>query len=224
MKSKTNKYIFTEDLDYLQTQNTSIWGNGDPETLQLLKELASEKRLFVNWLNFAAGDGRYNNLILQEVNKVIATDIDKGALEKLQRTTPEDLSAKLSITVQDITKPFPFENNVFDGVFNTGTLHLFPKQILETIIPETHRVLKPEGIFILDFATDITRIRDDGTFIDRSEATYSKNAAKEMLSELLSKQKFESQFIECEVPPEKVTSGDGTYTFSCKYWLIIAKK
>jgi SAM-dependent methyltransferase len=224
MKSNTNKYIFTEDLDYSTTPKSSIWGNGDPETLQVLKKLVSEKKLFGDWLHFAAGDGRYNNLLLQEVNKVVATDIDKGALEKLQRTTPKDLSSKLVIKTQNITKPFPFEINTFDGVFNTGTLHLFSESILELVICETHRILKSGGLFVFDFATDVIRIREDGTLIGRSKITYSKITARKLLSELLDGQKFKSQFIECKVPPEKVTSGDGTYTFSCNYWLIIAEK
>jgi len=224
MKSNVNKYIFTEDLDYSQTPKSSIWGNGDSETLQVLKKLISEKKLFGDWLHFAAGDGRYNNLLLREVNKVFATDVDKGALEKLQKTTPKSLSSKLFIKVQDITKPFPFENNTFDGVFNTGTMHLFPKSILELVIRETHRVLKSEGLFVFDFATDITRIKEDNTFIGRSKVAYSKITARKLLSELLKEQRFRSQFIGCKVPPEKVTSGDGTYTFSCNYWLVIAEK
>lgn len=224
MKSDTHNYIFTEDLDYSQTLKQSIWGNGDRETLQVLKKIASEKKLFGEWLHFAAGDGRYNNTLLHWVSKVIATDIDKDALKKLQSTTPKELSSKLLIQVQNITEPFPFKNNAFDGVFNTGTLHFFPQSILETIIKETYRVLKLNGLFIFDFATDVKRIREDGTFVGRSDIVYSKLSARTVLSGLLEKQVFKTQFIACSVQPEKVTSGDGTYTFSCKYWLVIAEK
>ena len=224
MKNNVNKYIFTEDLNYSQTPKESIWGAGDPETLRLLKKLVEEKKIFGEWLHFAAGDGRYNTIFLHEANKVIATDIDKDALEKLQTVTPKGLSSKLLIQVQNITKPFPFEINTFNGVFNTGTLHLFPKSILEKVIQETYRVLKPKGLFIFDFATDVKRIKEDGTFVGRSRFTYSKPIARMLLSELLEKQKFRTKFIACKVPPEKVTSGNGTYTFSCNYWLVIAEK
>jgi SAM-dependent methyltransferase len=224
MKDNINKFIFTENLDYSNTPIKSIWGAGDPETLQVLKKLVSEKKLFGKWLHFAAGDGRYNNLLLHEVKKVIATDIDKGALEKLQKTTPEDLSSKLSIKVQNITKPFPFNDRTFNGVFNTGTLHLFPQNLLEAILGETYRVLITNGLFIFDFATDVKRIKEDGTFIGRSDVAYSKLLTRKLLSILLKKYGFKSQFIECSVLPEKITSGDGTYTFSCNYWLVIAEK
>ncbi len=224
MKSDTHKYTFTEDLDYSQTPKQSIWGNGDPETLQVLKKLASEKKLFGKWLHFAAGDGRYNNMLLSYASKVVATDIDTSALQKLQKTTPKELSSKLLIQVQNITEPFSFKNNSFNGVFNTGTLHLFPKSIIKSIIKETCRVLKPHGLFIFDFATDVKRIKEDGTFAGRSNIIYSKRSARTILSELLEKQVFKTQFIACHVPPEKVISGDGTYTFSCNYWLVIAEK
>jgi SAM-dependent methyltransferase len=224
MKSNINKYIFTEDLDYSQTPKQSIWGAGDPETVRVLKKLISEKKIFGKWLHFAAGDGRYNNLLLQPVNKIVVTDIDKNALDKLQRMTPKELSAKLFIQVQNITKPFPFKNNTFDGVFNTGTLHLFSPFILELIIQETNRVLKSNGLFVFDFATDVKRIREDGMMVGRSNIAYSKLTAETLLSGILKKLGFETQFMACRVPPEKVTSGDGTYTFSCNYWLIIAVK
>lgn len=224
MKSNVKKYIFTEDLDYSQTPKQSIWGPGDQDTLRILNKLISENKIFGNWLHFAAGDGRYNNLLLSGVEKLIATDIDKGALEKLQKTTPENLSPKLQIRIQNITKPFPFNDNTFNGVFNTGTLHLFPLQVLEQIIKETYRVLKPDGFFIFDFATDIKRIKDDGTLIGRSDVIYSKFSAKQLLSGLLEKTGYKSQFIACRVPPEKVTSADGKYTFRCNYWFVIANK
>jgi SAM-dependent methyltransferase len=224
MKSNLHKYIFTEDLDYLRTPVQSIWGAGDSDTLQVLKRLLSEKKLSGSWLHFAAGDGRYNNILLQNADTVFATDIDPDALEKLRRVTPIELSAKLSTQVQNITEQFPFPVNAFDGVFNTGTLHLFPADVLDTVFAETRRVLKPNGLFIFDFAADIKRIRQDGTILQRSDTVYTKQTAGEVLSRLLGKHEFKSQYIDCSVPPEKVTSGAGTYTFSCGYRLVIAKK
>jgi len=224
MKNDNRKHIFTEDLDYSKTSKKSIWGKGDLETLSVLKKLALENKLIGKWLHFAAGDGRYNNILLQEANSVIATDIDKGALEKLQRETPKDLYSKLTTETQDLTKPFPFKRYNFDGVFNTGTLHLFPKSILDSVIEEIYRILKPGGVFIFDFATEIKRVKKDGTFVSRSNVVYSKSDSKILLSELLGKKGFKVDFFECKVPPEKVTSGDGTYTFSCNYWLVVAEK
>ncbi|MFA5135844.1 MAG: class I SAM-dependent methyltransferase [Patescibacteria group bacterium] len=224
MKSNPKKYIFTEDLDYTKTPKTSIWGKGDRDTLVVLEKLVADKRIYGEWLHFAAGDGRYNNILLREADKVVATDIDKDALIKLRVSTPKKLTPKLFIQMQDITAVFPFRRQIFDGVFNTGTLHLFPQSIIDSIIQETSRVLKPGGLFIFDFGTDIKRINKDGQHMQRSDVVYTKHEAKKMLVTLLDKHRFQSRFIKGTVPPEKVTSGYGTYMFSCLYWLVVAKK
>jgi SAM-dependent methyltransferase len=224
MTSFSDKNHLIEDLDYSKTPKQSIWGAGDKDTLTLLKKLVLENKLTGVWLNFAAGDGRYNNILLKEANSVIATYLDKSALKKLQRETPQELSSRLTTETQDLTKPFPFKNGYFDGVFNTGTLHLFPKPVLESVFKETYRILKPGGIFIFDFATDIKRVKKDGSFVGRSNIIYSKSSSKTLLSELLEKQGYKEEFFECKVPPEEVTSGSGTYMFSCNYWLVVAKK
>jgi len=224
MNNKADRLIFSEDFDYSETGDSSIWGEGDSETLKLLKTLVNNNKITGKWLNFAAGDGRYNNILLSQSDQVIATDIDKGALEKLKKTTPKNLLKKIKLIEQNIVEKFPFKNNIFDGVFNTGTLHLFPTTSLELIFSEVSRMLKASGIFIFDFATDIKRVKEDGGLIGMSKNEYTKNQAKAILTKILTQNGFTFQFYECIVPPEKVTSADGTYTFSCNYWLVIAKK
>ncbi len=224
MQNDSKKLIFTEDIDYSQTGTTSIWGEGDPETLTLLQKLVSENKISGYWLNFAAGDGRYNNLLLSSVNRLLATDIDLNALEKLKSVTPRNLVGKLTTAQQNITELFPFADKSFDGVFNTGTLHLFPKDILSKITGEVARVLKQRGLYIFDFATDVKRERSDGTLVGRSEIVYEHEETREIFSKLLKQYNFEFEFIAGTVPPEEVTSGDGTYLFSCNYWIIVATK
>ena len=46
----------------------------------------------------------------------------------------------------------------FDGIFCTGTLHLFEKQTIIKILKEIKRILKRNGKIVLDFATDIERL------------------------------------------------------------------
>lgn len=224
MKDDSKKLIFSEDFDYSQTGDSSIWGDGDAETLDLLKKLVAEKKIFGKWLNFAAGDGRYNSILLSEADSVLATDIDLGALDKLKKNTPNNLLEKLVLQEQNIVEDFQFENNEFDGVFNTGTLHLFPKYVLSNIFSEVYRILKEDGLFIFDFATDVKRVADDGRLIGRSEYEYSHRDAKSFLSTELKENGFAYELYEGIVEPEEVTSADGTYLFSCKYWLVVANK
>src|SRR3990167_2199248 len=147
-------HIYTEGIDYSQSEKPSIWGTGDKDSLELLKKI----EIHGKWLNLAAGDGRYNLNLLEKADSVVASDIDESALDKLRQNTPDELRAKLQTEVFDVTKKFPFENDSFDGVFCTGTLHLFPTEILRQILSEIDRILKPSGRILIDFATDIKRI------------------------------------------------------------------
>lgn len=224
MSNISSNLIFTEDLDYSKTGITSIWGEGDLDTLESLNKLVKGNKITGRWLNFAAGDGRYNDILLNEVDELTATDVDISALNKLRANAPKKLTHKLVLKEQNITKNFPFKDGYFDGVFNTGTLHLFHESVLNHVFQQTNRVLKDGGIFIFDFATDIKRVREDGILVARSGIEYNKIQAKEMLVGILNNNGFMPDFTECSVPPEEVTTGDGSYLFSCNYWLVFAYK
>ena len=214
-----DKYIFAEGIDYSKTETTSIWGTGDKDTLELLKKIGIRGK----WLNLAAGDGRYNLNLLEKADFVVASDIDESALNKLWQNTPDDFKTKLQTKVFDITKKFPFENNSFDGVFCTGTLHLFPKEILRQIFSEIDRILKPNGRILIDFATDIKRILPDGKlYIRKSEPQYKNEEATKFLTELLNNYKV--QIVESEVPEEEIKTRGFVYRFSCKFILLTADK
>ena len=55
-------------------------------------------------------------------------------LKVLEESCPNYLANKLSTKVVDITKKFPFDDSNFDGVFCTGTLHLFEKETILKIL------------------------------------------------------------------------------------------
>ena len=214
-----DKYIFAEGIDYSKTETTSIWGTGDKDTLELLKKIGIRGK----WLNLAAGDGRYNLNLLEKADFVVASDIDESALNKLWQNTPDDFKTKLQTKVFDITKKFPFENNSFDGMFCTGTLHLFPKEILRQIFSEMDRILKPDGRILIDFATDIRRILLDGKlYIRKSEPQYKNEEAAKFLKELL--KNYKVQIVESEVPEEEIKTRGFVYKFSCKFILLTADK
>ncbi|HIG93358.1 TPA: class I SAM-dependent methyltransferase [Candidatus Woesearchaeota archaeon] len=214
-----DQYIFTEGIDYSKTEKNSIWGTGDKDTLELLKDIEINGK----WLNLAAGDGRYNLNLLEKAYFVVASDIDESALSKLWQKTPDKLKTKLQTKVFDITKKFPFENNSFNGVFCTGTLHLFPKEILRQIFSEIDRILKPNGRILIDFATDIKRILPDGKlYIRKSEPQYKNEEATKFLTELLNNYKV--QIVESEVPEEEIKTRGFVYRFSCKFILLTADK
>jgi len=118
---------------------------------------------------------------------------------------------------------FPFENKSFDGLFCTGTLHLFPEEILRQIFSEIDRVLKAHGRILIDFATDIKRILPDGKlYIRKSEPQYKLEDAARFLKESL--KKYEVQIVRSEVPEEEIKTRGFVYRFSCKFILLLADK
>lgn len=211
-------YIFTEGINYFDVKG-SVWGEGDPETLELLKETEINGK----WLNLAAGDGRYNDILLEKADQVVASDIDKGALSKLYHRTPEDLKGKLYTEIFDITERFPFEDNSFDGVLCTGTLHFFDEKTLKEILNEIDRVLKANGIIIIDFATDIRRVKPDGSlYVKKNEELYSTEEAIEILKESLGNYSLNIQ--KCEVQEERFETEDMTYDLNCNFILLKGRK
>ena len=155
----------------------SKWGIEEKETLETINKIGFKG----NILDVASGDGRFINSLLELSDKVIAIDIDKNELESIK-----NISNKLYTEVVDITKRFPYEDNSFDGVFCTGTLHLFNKETLTFILKEINRCLKHGGKIVLDFATDIERLDNNGNkVVFENEGNYNTNEAIELFKEEL---------------------------------------
>ena len=156
----------------------SKWGIEEKETLDAINSIGFNG----NILDVAAGDGRFINSLLELSDKVIAIDIDSKELESLK-----GISNKLYTEVVDITKRFPYEDNSFDGVFCTGTLHLFSKETIPFILSEMNRCLKPGGKIVLDFATDIERLDINGNkVVFDGEGNYNTDESIELFKEELS--------------------------------------
>ncbi len=212
------KFIFTAGIDYFQSGRDSIWGAEDKDTLHLLKKTEMRGR----WLNLAAGDGRYNLALLKKVDSLTVADIDESALSKLWHTTPVEYRSKLGINIFDLTKKFPFESSSFDGIFSTGILHLFPKEIFKKIFKEIDRILKPRGRLIMDFATDMKRTGLDGKSITFGDGpNYTLEEAEVFLKEVFKDYKI--RVYKSEVPPQSV-KGNPSYTFTCKFIILVADK
>ena len=216
---KQNKYIFTEGMDYSKTGRASIWGKGDKDTVRIL----SKAKISGKWLNLAAGDGRYNLYLLKKADKVVASDIDESALSKLWHNTPEKYKKKLKIKNLDITKKLPFKSKSFDGVFCAGTLHIFPLKILERIVKEIDRVLTPGGKVIMDFASDIERVRlDNKPYIIKDEPNYTLTESRGVLKRLF--RNYKISMYTSEVPEEILKEANPPYRFSCKFIILVADK
>lgn len=212
--------IFTEGIDYSKTGKKSLWGTEENETRQLLKKT----KINGKWMNLCAGDGRFNLHLLKKADCVVACDIDKSALAKLWRGTPNKYKLKLKTKAFNCTKKFPFKDKSFDCVFCAGTLHVFPRKVFLKIFREIDRVLKPNGKIIIDFATNIKRVPPDGgkliTF--GNEPQYALKEAEKFL-----KKTFKNYRVKLETgnsPKELLNQANPPYYFSCKFILLAADK
>ena len=218
-KADEDKLIFSEGIDYFQTGEESVWGKGDEAMLNVLQTQDISGR----WLNIAAGDGRYHLELLKKADSVVVSDIDESAISKLWDSTPKEFQKNVTTAIFDITKRFPFKNNSFEGVFCTGTLHLFHEDVLEKIVFEMDRVLKNNGKMIIDFATDIRRINTDGRHRKKGRRPdHTMETGMAFFRKVLSKYKIE--ITKSSVPEEIVDVGSSSYKFSCNFFVVIVEK
>lgn len=160
----------------------SKWGIEEKETIEAINNISFSG----NILNIAAGDGRFNNRLLELSDSVTAIDIDNSELESLEENCPKDLLDKLYTKAVDITQKLPFQDEAFDGVFCTGTLHLFDRDTIIKILQEIKRVLKTKGKIVLDFATDIKRLdKKQNQVVFEGEGNYTTNEAVSLFEEEL---------------------------------------
>ena len=194
----------------------SKWGIEEKETIEAINKIGFSG----NILNIAAGDGRFNNMLLELSEKVTAIDLNENELELLKENCTKDLVNKLFIKIVDITKEFPFLEKTFDGVFCTGTLHLFDKETIVKILQEIKRVLKVNGKIVLDFATDIKRLdKNKKQVVFEGEGNFETKDAISLFKENL--QEFDLN-IEVSTFMEENLDDDAGYNYISGSFLIIS--
>lgn len=196
----------------------SKWGIEEIETVEAINKVGFSG----NILNIAAGDGRFNNKLLELANIVTAIDIDSIELQQLKNNCRDDLKNRLFIEIVDITKKLPFDDNTFDGVFCTGTLHLFDIETIKDILKEIKRILKSNGKMVLDFATDITRLdKEKNKKILGNEGNYTLKEAIKLFQDEFKEFKLN---IETSKFKEEGLDESAGYDSICGNFLIISGK
>ena len=220
VKADEKNYIFTEGIDYSKTSKKSIWGEEDKSTKDMLNRLVKDGS---KWINLASGDGRYNSLIAGIANEIVDVDIDQGALQKLYENTPKQLRKRLILKSFNIVEKFPLESRMYDGVFSSGTLYLFPVNIFENIAKEISRIVKVGGNIVLEWAIDIKRISPDGkTLVFGNEPLYDREKTIEVVNRAFPN--FELKYIDGEEIYSNEDEANPPYEFYCKTLLIEGKK
>ena len=213
-------YIFTEGIDYSKTSKSSIWGDEDISTMELLKRVVKPES---KWVNLASGDGRYNSFIANIASEVTDVDIDEGALQKLYINTPEEIKGRLILKSFNIVERFPLESDTYDGLFSSGTLYLFPEDVLKNIGREISRVLKIGGYIALEWAINIKRVSPMGEpVIFGTEPLYDKHRAVNVIKEVFPN--FEITFLDGEKIYSNESEANPPYEFYCETLLIEGRK
>lgn len=98
-------------------------------------------------LDIGVGTGRNADLLLKKGAIVEGMDISEGMMEKARRKLNGE---KINFVIADAGKDIPFHSDIFDYVICVRVLKYIPNW--RYTIKEISRVLKKDGIFILEIA------------------------------------------------------------------------
>lgn len=91
---------------------------------------------------------------LNTVESYLACDVDSSGLEVLQKRLLKDKNAhKVSCKVMNCLEPDLTEEGYFDIVIADKLLHLFSPEEIDRAFTFAHKILKPDGIFIINSAS-----------------------------------------------------------------------
>ena len=101
-------------------------------------------------LDLACGVGGFSFLLEDHGFEVIGVDIDEEMIKKATEYAKEK-SSKVKFIMGD-ARNLPFEDETFDYVLFLGntTVHFLPKDLSE-VFKEVKRVLKKDGLFLINF-------------------------------------------------------------------------
>ena len=109
--------------------------------------------------------------------KVVGLDLSDVALQLARHNAQEsEVSSRVSFKEGD-AEDMPFENNRFDLVVSSNTLHLVGNPV--RMLDEVRRVLEPKGMF---FISDLRRSWL-GFFAEHIAASYTPQEVEDMLSQ-----------------------------------------
>ena len=94
-------------------------------------------------LDLCCGSGQATEYLVKSSQDVIGLDISPVSLQRAQRNVPQ---AKY---VEALAEEIPFPDAEFDLVHTSVAMHEMKPAVLQQILKEVYRVLKPGGVFAL---------------------------------------------------------------------------
>lgn len=117
------------------------------EELPKLTRIFHEKKV-KTVLDLGSGTGRHVVFLAEEGFKVYGIDYAANGVEINQRWLNQ-LGLEAEVKVGDIYEPLPFEDEFFDAVISTQTLHHARREKIAGLITELERVMRPEGLLFV---------------------------------------------------------------------------
>jgi SAM-dependent methyltransferase len=160
----------------------SPYGPPNEKTLNLFASLPKGS----NILDIGGGDGRYAVHLAEMGHNVFVVDIDEPHINRLQEKTEllKHDAGTIGPIMADATKPFPFKSKSFDGALNAGFGYLMPPDEFDIMFKHTANVLKSDGLFVFEFATNRNRREkksSEESLIGKKEYNYSFDKGQELL-------------------------------------------
>lgn len=104
------------------------------------------------FIDLGCGKGDYSvvaSSIVESKGKVHALDCTSDLIEELKEDFKSKNLNNVFLQLVDITKALPFDDNYADVCFVATVLHGIPKEKLDDVANEVHRVLRKNGRFIV---------------------------------------------------------------------------
>jgi ubiquinone/menaquinone biosynthesis C-methylase UbiE len=146
MERYTKEASFYDQRRYLDWKGRFV----EEHIHSLLRELFSDGKDKKRLLDVATGTGRAGLILAQEGWLVVGIDLVPAMLDEARKKAKKLNLSNISFIGAN-ARELPFENDYFDIVICLRFFHFIPYNLRRPIIEEMLRVLKPEGILLLEF-------------------------------------------------------------------------
>ncbi len=116
--------------------------------LQFLQRLGYAHLSDLKILDVATGSGRTLSALNGLCKKIVGLDYVFEMLEQIKETFKSSTAPTL---VQGDAEHLPFQRHQFDAIFSCRFFHLIPLELKRACLKEFSRIVKPEGIIIVEF-------------------------------------------------------------------------
>jgi ubiquinone/menaquinone biosynthesis C-methylase UbiE len=117
-------------------------------------------------LDLCCGKGADSIYFYNKGFKVTSVDYSSEAIKQFSQTQ-KMYEIIISSFVKDILEPLPFEDESFDYIYSRLGLYYFTDDELKKIIPEIKRVLKSEGLLLLQVKSTSDKDYGKGNMIEK---------------------------------------------------------